>query len=68
MNTVDKEDNEDKLYKKKSRGQVLADLCASEDEDENTEKTSDGHDSLLDADKLCDVFEDLKENEISKQY
>lgn len=68
MNTVDKEDNEDKLYKKRSREQVLADLCASEDEDENTETISDGDDSLLDADKLCDVFEDFKENEISKQY
>jgi hypothetical protein len=62
INTNEEEKNE----KKKSRDEVLEQLCDSEDDYENTDSKSDEGDSLLDCDQLDEIFEDFKQNEISE--
>ena len=50
---------------KKSREQVLAELCDSEDDYENSDSKSEEGDSLIDCDEWDEIIDDFKENEIS---
>ena len=49
----------------KSREQVLAELCDSEDDYENSDSKSEEGDSLIDCDEWDEIIDDFKENEIS---
>jgi len=49
----------------KSREKVLAELCDSEDDYENSDSKSEEGDSLIDCDEWDEIIDDFKENEIS---